>query len=76
MICVDVRSGSWLNIPLKLCLLPSSCTVRTDGGLPKPRRAWCVVDVTAASCCLGGSRRLLIGCWQYPNALGICGNSG
>ena len=37
MICVDVRSGSWLSIPLKLCLLPSSCTVRTDGELPKPR---------------------------------------
>ena len=36
MICVDVRSGSWLIIPLKLCLLPSSCTVRTDIGLPKP----------------------------------------
>ena len=29
-ICVDVRSGSWLKIPLRLCLLPSSCTVRTD----------------------------------------------
>ena len=37
MICVDVRSGSCLSIPLKLCLLPSSCTVRADGGLPKPR---------------------------------------
>ena len=37
MICVNVRSGSWLSIPLKLCLLPSSYTVRTDGGLPKPR---------------------------------------
>ena len=36
MICVDVRSGSWLSIPLKLCLLPASCTVRTDAGLPKP----------------------------------------
>ena len=36
MICVDVRSGSWLSIPLMLCLLPSSCTVRTDVGLPKP----------------------------------------
>ena len=36
MICVDVRSGSWLSIPLMLCLRPSSCTVRTDGGLPKP----------------------------------------
>ena len=36
MICVDVRSGSWLSIPFKLCLLPSSCTVRTDVGLPKP----------------------------------------
>ena len=36
MICVDVTSGSWLNIPRKLCLLPSSCTVRTDVGLPKP----------------------------------------
>ena len=36
MICVDVRSGSWLSIPLKLCLLPSSCTVKTDVGLPKP----------------------------------------
>ena len=36
MICVDVRSGSWLSIPLKLCLLPLSCTVRTDVGLPKP----------------------------------------
>ena len=35
MICIDVRSGSWLSIPLKLCLLPSSCTV-TDVGLPKP----------------------------------------
>ena len=35
MICVDVRSGNWLNIPLKLCLLPSSYTVRTDVGLPK-----------------------------------------
>ena len=34
MICVDVRSGS--SIPLKLCLLPSSCTVTTDGGFPKP----------------------------------------
>ena len=31
-----VRSGSWLSIPLKLCLLPSSCTVTTDGGFPKP----------------------------------------
>ena len=37
MICVGVKSGSWLSIPLKLCLLPSSSTVRTDGGLPKPR---------------------------------------
>ena len=37
MICVDVRSGSWLSILLKLCLLPSSCTVRTGGGLAKPR---------------------------------------
>ena len=33
MIYVDVRSGSWLSIPLKLCPLPSSCT---DGGFPKP----------------------------------------
>ena len=32
MICVVVRSGSWLSIPLRLCLLPSSCTVTTDGG--------------------------------------------
>ena len=36
MICVDLRSGSWLSIPLKLCPLPSSCTVRTDGGFSKP----------------------------------------
>ena len=36
MNCVDVRSGSWLSIPLKLCLLPSSCTVRTDVGFLKP----------------------------------------
>ena len=36
MICVDVRSGSWLSIPLRLSLLPSFCTVRTDVGLPKP----------------------------------------
>ena len=36
MICVDVRSGSWLSIKLRLCLLPSSCTVRTDVGFPKP----------------------------------------
>ena len=36
MICVDVRSGSWLSISLKLCLLPSSCTARTDVGFPKP----------------------------------------
>ena len=35
MICV-VRSGIWLSIPLKLGLLPSSCTVSTDGGFPKP----------------------------------------
>ena len=35
MICV-VRSGIWLSIPLKLCLLPSSYTVSTDGGFPKP----------------------------------------
>ena len=35
MICV-VRSGIWLSIPLKLYLLPSSCTVSTDGGFPKP----------------------------------------
>ena len=35
VICV-VRSGIWLSVPLKLCLLPSSCTVRTDGGFPKP----------------------------------------
>ena len=35
MICVVVRSGSWLSIPL-VCLLPSSCTVTTDGGFPKP----------------------------------------
>ena len=34
MICVDIRSGSWLSIPLKLCLLPSSCYVTTDGGFP------------------------------------------
>ena len=31
-----VRSGIWLGIPFKLCLLPSSCTVSTDGGFPKP----------------------------------------
>ena len=36
MICADVRSGSWLSIPLKLCLLPSSSIVTTDGGFPKP----------------------------------------
>ena len=46
MICVDVRSGSWLSIPLKLCLLPSSCSVYCPHpvllellelvGLPKP----------------------------------------
>ena len=36
MICVVVRSGSWLSIVLKLCLLLSSCIVTTDGGLPKP----------------------------------------
>ena len=37
MICVVVRSGSWLSIPLKLCLmLPSSYTVTTDVGFPKP----------------------------------------
>ena len=36
MICVDVRYGSWLSIPLKLCLLTSSSTVRTDGGFSKP----------------------------------------
>ena len=36
MICVDVRSGSWLKIPLRLCLLASFCTVRTDVGLLKP----------------------------------------
>ena len=36
MICVDVRSGRWLSIPLKLCLLPLSCTARTDVGFPKP----------------------------------------
>ena len=35
MIYVVVRSGSWLSIPLKLCLLPLSCTVATDGGFPK-----------------------------------------
>ena len=35
MICV-VRSGIWLSIPLKLFLLPSSCTVSTVGGFPKP----------------------------------------
>ena len=28
MICVDVRSGSWLSIPLKLCLLP--CPVQLE----------------------------------------------
>ena len=36
MICVVVRSDSWLSIPLKLCLLPSCCTVTNDGGFPKP----------------------------------------
>ena len=36
MICVDVRSGNWLSIPLRLRLLSSSCTVRTDVGFPKP----------------------------------------
>ena len=61
MICV-VRSGSWLSIPLKLCLLPSSCNVSTDGGFPKPAG-------TAARCSLGGTRRLLSGCWQYPDPL-------
>ena len=35
MICV-ARPGSWLSIPLKLGLLPSSCNVSTDGGFPKP----------------------------------------
>ena len=35
MICV-VRSGIWLSILLKLCLLPSTCTVSSDGGFPKP----------------------------------------
>ena len=71
MICVVVRSGSWLSIPLKLCLLPSSCTVTTDGGFPKPMGLG-VVDVTAgtaACCCLGGTRWLLSGCWQYPDPL-------
>ena len=36
MIYVDVRSCSWLSIPLRLCLLLSSCTVRTDVGFLKP----------------------------------------
>ena len=36
MICVVVRSGSWLSIPLMLCLLLSSCIVTTDGGFLKP----------------------------------------
>ena len=58
MTCVDVRSGSWLSVPLRLCL---------EG---------CVVDIAVASCCLSGSRRLLSGCWQYPDPLGLCGNSG
>ena len=36
MICVVVRSDSWLSIPLKFCLLSSSCTVTTDRGFLKP----------------------------------------
>ena len=71
MICVDVRSGSWLSILLRLCLLPSSCTVRTYVRFSKAKWAGCVVDVTAASCSLGGSRRLLSGCWQNPDPLVI-----
>ena len=57
MICVDVRSGSWLSIPLR-CLVGY------------------VVDITAASCCLSVRRRMMSGCWQYPESLGLCGNSG
>ena len=34
MICVVVRFGSSLSIPLKL--YASSCTMTTDGGFPKP----------------------------------------
>ena len=34
MRCVG-RFGIWLSIPLKLCLLPSSCTMSTDVGFPK-----------------------------------------
>ena len=70
MIYVDVRSYSWLSIPLKLSLLPSSCTVRKVNG------AGCEVGVTAASCSLCGTRCLLSDCWQYPDTLGFCGNSG
>ena len=39
---------------------------------PGANGAGCVVDVTAgtaACCCLGGTRRLLSGCWQYPDLL-------
>ena len=66
MICVVVRSGSWLSIPLRLRLLPLSCTVTTGAG--------CVVDITAgtaACCCLGRTKCLLSGCWQYPDPLVI-----
>ena len=49
MICV-VRSGSWLSTPLKLCLLPSSCTVTTDGG-HKASGAGCV-RCNCWNCCL------------------------
>ena len=67
-----VRSGSWLSIPLKLCLLPSSCNVSTEWRVSKANGAGCIVDInagTAARCSLGGTRCLLSGCQQYPDPL-------
>ena len=67
---LDVRSGSGLVFHLGCVYCPYPVLLEIMS-ISKANGAGCVVDVTAASFSLGGSRRLLSGCWQYPDPLGL-----